>query len=101
MFKALWGASNFRILTVTASDDSIVNLSRLVARITESPLTKLFLFTTPRRLFSQGPLAHIWYAPLHAHDNAVNQYTLNALRAAVPVSVLDNAELSYSLISPS
>jgi hypothetical protein len=26
-----------RILTITASDESIVNLSRLVARITENP----------------------------------------------------------------
>ena len=53
-FKTLWGASNIRILTVTASDESIVNLSRQVARITESPLTKLFLFTTPARLFTEA-----------------------------------------------
>ena len=36
-FRALWGASNFRVLTVTANDESIVNLSRKVAHITERP----------------------------------------------------------------
>jgi Replication-relaxation len=39
-FQALWGASNFRVLTVTANDESIVNLSRHV-RVTDRPLTKL------------------------------------------------------------
>jgi hypothetical protein len=34
----VWGANNVRILTVTASDETIVNLSRQVARITERPL---------------------------------------------------------------
>lgn len=90
-FRAVWGATNVRILTVTASDESIVNLSRQVARITERPLTKLFLFTTPARLFKEGPLASIWYAPQHAHD-ALHHYTLKALHAATPISVLDTVE---------
>jgi hypothetical protein len=55
-FKTVWGVSNIRILTVTESDESVVNLSRRVARITESPRTKLFLFTTPARLFTQKPI---------------------------------------------
>jgi hypothetical protein len=89
-FKAIWRATNVRILTVTASDESIVNLSRQVARITESPLTKLFLFTTPTRLFREGAFAPIWYAPQHAFDNAKNRYTSNAIRAAMPISIIDN-----------
>ena len=93
-FKAIWGASNFRILTVAESDDTIVNLLHLVVRITESPLTKLFLFTTPARLSTRGPLAPIWYAPQHAHDAVANRYTLKAMRDAIPISILDNAELS-------
>jgi hypothetical protein len=91
-FRAIWGATNVRVLTVTASDESIVNLSRQVARITERPLTKLFLFTTPARLFGEGPLAPIWYAPHHALDGATNHYTLKALRHAMPISVLDGGE---------
>ena len=40
-FTRLWGASNFRVLTVTANDESIVNLSRKVAHITEvAPLVR-------------------------------------------------------------
>ena len=93
-FRAVWGATNVRILTVTASDESIVNLSRQVARITERPLTKLFLFTTPARLFRDGPLAPIWYAPQHAFDDALQRYSVNALLAATPISVLDTADLS-------
>lgn len=100
-FETIWGAKNFRILTVTASDESIINLSRLVARITERPLTKLFLFTTPERLFRHGPLAQIWYAPQHAHDDALNRSTLKSLRAAVPISILDDARLSYPLMNAS
>jgi len=94
-FQALWGARNVRILTVTASDESIVNLCRLVARITERPFTKLFLFTTPARLFREGPLAPVWYAPQHAHDGAPNHYSVKALRAATPISILDPATLSF------
>ena len=93
-FRATWGATNVRILTVTASDESIVNLSRQVARITERPLTKLFLFTTPARLFREGPLAPIWYAPQHAHDDALQRYTVKALRAAMPISIVDGARPS-------
>jgi hypothetical protein len=91
-FKAVWGASNVRILTVTVSDESIVNLSRQVARITERPLTKLFLFTTPARLFRDGPLAPIWYAPQHAFDQALLRYSVKALQTAVPMSVVDSEE---------
>ena len=94
-FETIWDATNVRILTVTASDESIVNLSRQVARITERPLTKLFLFTTPARLFRQGPFAPIWYAPQHAFDGASNRYTANALHAATPISILDNGELAF------
>jgi hypothetical protein len=93
-FQAVWGASNVRILTVTASDESVVNLSRQVARITERPLTKLFLFTTPARLFRDGPLAPIWYAPQHAFDNALLRYSVKALSAATPISILDPTTLS-------
>jgi len=103
-FRAIWGATNVRILTITASDESIVNLSRQVARITERPLTKLFLFTTPARLFQEGPLAPIWYAPQHAHDGALHHYTVKALRAATPISILDPEALSLnhlSLMNPS
>jgi hypothetical protein len=96
VFEALWGARNFRILTVTASDESILNLSRQVVRITERPLTKFFLFTTPERLFSQGPLAPIWYAPQDAYDHALNHHTLKALKSAVAFSILDRAELPLS-----
>jgi len=88
-FKRLWGLSNFRVLTVTASDKSIVNLSRKVANITERPSTKLFLFTTPSRVLQHGPLAPIWYAPQHAFDNASLSYSLQALDAATPISILD------------
>jgi len=88
-FKAAWGTNDVRILTVTASDESIVNLSRQVARITERPLTKLFLFTTPARLFRDGPLASIWYAPQLAFDNALLRYSVKALHAATPISILD------------
>ena len=93
-FEAIWHATNVRILTVTASDESIVNLCRQVARITERPLTKLFLFTTPARLFRQGAFGPIWYAPQHACDGATTRYTTKALRAATPISILDNAELA-------
>jgi hypothetical protein len=96
VFKTLWGAPNIRVLTVTASDESIVNLSRQVARITESPLTKLFLFTTPARLFREGAFAPIWYAPQHAFEGATNRYTTHALHAATPISILDTAELVFS-----
>jgi hypothetical protein len=96
-FQAVWGASNVRILTVTASDESIVNLSRQVARITERPLTKLFLFTTPARLFRDGPLAPIWYAPQHAFDGELMRYSVRALKAAVPLSVLYTGELSSTM----
>jgi hypothetical protein len=92
-FQTVWGASNVRILTVTASDESIVNLSRQVARITERPLTRLFLFTTPARLFRDGPLAPVWYAPQHAFDHALLRYSVKALRAATPISVLDGQAL--------
>jgi hypothetical protein len=95
-FQTVWGASNVRILTVTASDESIVNLSRQVARITERPLTKLFLFTTPARLFREGPLAAIWYAPQHAYDGALNRYALQALRTAMPISLLADEQLSLA-----
>jgi hypothetical protein len=93
-FKTNWGAHGFRILTITASDESIVNLSRLVARITEHPLTKLFLFTTPARLFKQHPFAPIWFAPQHTYDQALHRHTLLALRAAAPISILENSELA-------
>jgi hypothetical protein len=69
---------------VTASDKSIVNLWRQVARITERPLTKLFLFTTPVRLFREGPLAPVWYAQQHAFDHALLRYSVKALHAAMP-----------------
>jgi hypothetical protein len=95
-FKGVWGASNVRILTVTASDESIVNLSHQVARITERPLTKLFLFTTPARLFRDGPLAPVWYAPQHAFDNSLQRYSVNALHAATPISILDPISPSAS-----
>lgn len=88
-FRAVWGADNVRILTVTASDESIVNLSRQVVRITEHPLTKLFLFTTPARLVRDGPLATIWYAPQHAYDASLQRYSVSALTQAAPISVLD------------
>jgi hypothetical protein len=87
-FKATWRAANVRILTVTASDESIVNLCRQVAHITERPFTKLFLFTTPARLFREGPLAPIWYAPQHCYDGAIQRYTVSALHAAMPIAVL-------------
>jgi hypothetical protein len=96
VFKTLWGANNIRVLTVTESDESIVNLSRQVARITDSPGTKLFLFTTPSRLIRQNPLAPIWYAPQHAYDGATNRYTMQALRAAIPISILENADFVLS-----
>jgi hypothetical protein len=99
-FQAMWGAKNIRILTVTASDESIVNLSRQVARITERSLTKLFLFTTPARLFRDGPLAPIWYAPQHAFDGTLLRYSVKALRAAPPISVLDTGELSFAVQIP-
>jgi Replication-relaxation len=92
-FRTLWDAPNIRVLTVTASDESIITLSRQVARITESPLTKLFLFTTPTRLFRNGAFAPIWYAPQHAFDGAKNRYSTHALREASPISILDNADL--------
>lgn len=88
-FKAMWGAGNVRILTVTANEENIVNLSRQVARITERPARKLFLFTTPARLFREGPLSAVWYAPQHAYDASLARYSVKALSAAVPVSVLD------------
>jgi hypothetical protein len=95
-FKRLWGASNFRILTVTASDASIVNLSRKVAHITERPSTKLFLFTTPARVLRDGPLAPIWYAPQHAFDSGSLAYSVKALDAATPISLLDPTSLSHN-----
>jgi hypothetical protein len=95
-FETVWSTNNIQILTVTASDDSIVHLSRQVARITEKPLTKLFLFTTPARLFRDGAFASIWYAPQHAFDAAKNRYTTHALRTATPISILDNAEFVFS-----
>jgi hypothetical protein len=95
-FRKLWGASNFRVLTVTASDKSIVNLSRKVANITERPSTKLFLFTTPSRVLQHGPLAPIWYAPQHAFDNAHLCYSIETLRIATPVSILDPTALTHS-----
>jgi hypothetical protein len=78
---------------VTASDESIVNLSRQVARITERPLTKLFLFTTLARLFREGPLAPVWYAPQHAFDHALLRYSVKVLHAAMRMSILVNEEL--------
>jgi Replication-relaxation len=93
-FKRLWGLSNFRVLTVTASDKSIVNLSRKVTHITGRPTTNLFLFTTPSRVLQHGPLAPIWYAPQNAFDSAHLHYSVEALRAAVPMSVLDTEKLS-------
>jgi hypothetical protein len=95
-FKATWGATNARILTVTASDESIVNLCRQVARITEQPLTKLFLFTTPARLFRDGPLAPVWFAPQHPHDDAFQRYSVAALRAAMSISIVDSAMRPFS-----
>jgi hypothetical protein len=96
-FQAAWGARNVRILTVTASDENIVNLSRQVARITERPLTKLFLFTTPARLFRDGPLAPIWYAPQHAFDDALLRYSVKPLQVATPVSLVGSGELSPTM----
>jgi hypothetical protein len=96
-FRRLSGLSNFRVLTVTASDNSIVNLSRKVANITQRPSTKLFLFTTPSRVLRHGPLAPIWYAPQHAFDDALLSYSVAALRAAVPISVLDSARFSATM----
>jgi hypothetical protein len=93
-FKRLWGASNFRVLTVTANDQSIVNLSSKVAHITERPSTKLFLFTTPSRLLRDGPLAPIWYAPQHAFDDALLRYSKKALAAARPVSIVEPTMLT-------
>lgn len=98
-FKATWAADNVRILTVTASDESIVNLSRQVARITERPATRLFLFTTPARLFREGPLGAVWYAPQHAYDTALARYSVKALRESMPISVL-NADTAASTHSP-
>jgi hypothetical protein len=77
-FTRLWGLSNFRVLTVTASDKSIVNLSRKVAHITQRPSTKLFLFTTPARVLQHGPLGPIWYPPQHAFDNVSLDYSNRA-----------------------
>jgi hypothetical protein len=88
-FRAALGESNIRILIVTASDESIVNLSTQVARITERPATRLFLFTTPARLFAEDPLAPVWYAPEHAYDETLERYTVRALQAAAPMSLLD------------
>jgi len=99
-FKTLWGLSNPRILTVTASDKNIVNLSRKVAQVTGRPSTRLFLFTTPSRVVQHGPLAPIWYAPHHAHDNALNSYTLHALQSAVPISVLTDDEFLFVAQNP-
>jgi hypothetical protein len=96
-FSRLWGLNNFRVLTVTASDKSIVNLSRKVAHITERPNTKLFLFTTPSRVLQHGPLAPIWYAPQRAFDNASLSYSVEALDAATPISLLDPTPLSNPL----
>jgi hypothetical protein len=95
-FEAMWGARNFRVLTIAAGDETIVNLSRIVARITERPLTKFFLFTTPARLFAEDPLAPIWFAPHDAYDHALNRYTLKALKSAVPLSILGRVELSFA-----
>jgi hypothetical protein len=95
-FKRLWGLSNFQVLTVTASDKSIVNLSRKVAQITKRPSTKLFLFTTPSRVLEHGPLAPIWYAPQHAFDNASLAYSVQALDAATPISLLAPTGLSHN-----
>jgi hypothetical protein len=88
-FRAAWGESNIRILIVTASDESIANLSAQVARITERPATRLFLFTTPARLCAEGPLAPVWYAPMNAYDEALGRYTVRALQSAMPMSLLD------------
>jgi len=88
-FKKLWDAGNLRVLTVTANDESIVNLSRQVARITGRPLTKLFLFTTPARLFREHPLAPIWYSPQHAFDPAEFRYSVKALQHATPISIIE------------
>ena len=95
-FKRLWGLSNFRVLTVTASDKSIVNLSRKVTHITGRPTTNLFLFTTPSRVLQHGPLGPIWYAPQHAFDNISLGYSVHALDAATPISILDSTSGSHN-----
>lgn len=55
-----WGFASFRVLTIAPSETRIRGMLTVQRRITQDRLGALFLYSTPQRLQTHGPLGPAW-----------------------------------------
>lgn len=58
--RAQWGFQGFRVATVTPSETRIEHMLAAQEAITGGKLGGMFVYTTPQRLATHGPLGPIW-----------------------------------------
>lgn len=55
-----WGFTSFRVLTIAPSENRIRGMLTVQRRITQDRLAALFLYVTPERIQTHGPLGPAW-----------------------------------------